>query len=111
MCSHILVALLQNCGKRLILFQSLAQKSVVEAESVQSLIEVVLISDNDYDSKISENEIKRLKLRLDNLPGIQIDEEKLRKLLMGKELTIDGVFKLLKEMEALPEEDRIIMFS
>ena len=78
---------------------------------MQSLIEVILISDNDYDSKISENEIKRLKLRLDNLPGIQIDEERLKRFLMGRELTIDGVFKMLKEMEALPDEDRIIQFA
>ena len=78
---------------------------------MQSLIEVILISDNDYDSKISENEIKRLKLRLDNLPGIQIDEERLKRFLMGRELTIDGVFKMLKEMEALPDEDRIIQYA
>ena len=84
--------------------------SLVRGETIQAIMGVLIMSDTDYDAKFSEREIRRVKLKLDNLPAIKVNGEKLDSFLMGKDLTLDSVMKMVKELETLPEEERIFQF-
>lgn len=86
------------------------QHSVVRGETVQALMNAIL-SAQDNDPKITEKEINRVMLKLTNLPAIEVDEEGIRKFMIGKELSLEGVLKTIKEMEDLPEEEQLIRYK
>lgn len=86
------------------------QTRVVRGETVQALMSAI-VSSQDTDPKITDREINKVMLKLENLPSIEIDEEGIRKLMIGKELSIEGVFKMIKEMEELPKEQQVIHFK
>ena len=86
------------------------QTRVVRGETVQALMGAI-VSSQDTDPKITDREINKVMLKLAHLPAIEVDEEGIRKLMIGKELSIKGVFKMIKEMEDLPEENQVIHFK
>ena len=90
-------------------------KSAVQADTVQTLVDAILRSDIDQNSSFSEREINILYMRLKNLPGIQVNENALKRTVGEKSFSITNVFSMVKDMEleesVVPEGDRVFTFE
>ena len=90
-------------------------KSAVQADTVQTLVDAILRSDIDQNSSFSEREINILYMRLKNLPGIQVNENALKRTIGAKSFSITNVFSLVKDMEleesVVPEGGRVFAFQ
>ena len=90
-------------------------QSAVRADTVQTLMDVILRSDMDMNSSFSEKEINVLYLRLKNLPGVKVNHDALQRSLGEKSHTLTNVFSLVQDMDMeqsdVPEEERVFQFE
>jgi hypothetical protein len=79
---------------------------------MEQLVSVVLRSDRDEDFSIEGTEIRRLQLRLSNIPGIVVNEERFIAKL-EKDGSLGGIMQVIRtiEIDDLPEEERIFMID
>jgi hypothetical protein len=79
---------------------------------MEQLVSVVLRSDRDEDFSIEGTEIRRLQLRLSNIPGITVNEERFVEKL-EKDSSLGGIMKVIRtiEIDDLPEDERIFMID
>jgi hypothetical protein len=84
----------------------------IKGVAMEQLVSVVLRSDRDEDFSIEGTEIRRLQLRLSNIPGITVNEERFVEKL-EKDSSLGGIMKVIRtiEIDDLPEDERIFMID
>uniref|UniRef100_A0A7S2XKJ8 Uncharacterized protein n=1 Tax=Attheya septentrionalis TaxID=420275 RepID=A0A7S2XKJ8_9STRA len=84
----------------------------IKGVAMEQLVSVVLRSDRDEDFSIEGTEIRRLQLRLSNIPGIVVNEERFIAKL-EKDGSLGGIMQVIRtiEIDDLPEEERIFMID
>lgn len=75
-------------------------------------MDIVLLEDRDESWEFSDKEINRLIMRMNNLPAIKINEDKLRAQI-EKERSFYSVIGLLQDIndETIAEEDHIFVVN
>lgn len=66
---------------------------------MQQVVAAVLNSDFDQSGNFSDQEIKILELRLQNIPGLEVDTERLKLEVRQKTQRLDRTLMLLKDIE------------
>ena len=79
-------------------------------------MQAVLESDTDYDFTLSKNELRRLRTRLSNIPGVTFDKDNIKKLCGGgrsdeednHDLQLKDIMAMFHNLkEDIPEKDNI----
>jgi len=74
------------------------QKSVVRHETAQIVASVVINGDQDYSGKFDEKEMKRLRVRLRNLPGVKVNERALMRSVNESDGSRAALLKLINNI-------------
>ena len=86
-------------------------KKNLEHQVMQDLLDSVLASDTDQDFSFDKRELKRLKLRLGNIPGVELHKDNFDKLLLdeNKEITVSEIMEMFRNLkdDTIPDEDNI----
>jgi hypothetical protein len=83
----------------------------VKADAEQTFISAIMASDADSDNAFSDQEVKMLELRLQQIPGVDIHPGILATRLAATKRTMAEVMNLLKELydDTIPDEERIFV--
>jgi hypothetical protein len=86
--------------------------AALKEDVIQDMMEVVLQAEQDENGKFSDQELKRLLLRLKGLPSIEIDGERFMKRAQ-QHRSMSDVFGVLKTIydDDVPQEEQIISIS
>ena len=78
---------------------------------LQDLLSLIFSADANQDNIVNDHEVDDLLRRMDNLAGVQIDKERLRHAIVGKEVAavMDVIQNLLND--DLPAEERIFVIT
>ena len=82
---------------------------VVEADTMQILVQAIVSSDFDSNATFSDQEIQILEVRLANIPGVVVNKPALKKAVKESDRTVESVVSFVKHMfrDDLPPEERI----
>jgi len=90
------------------------KRELVKADVMQSMMSAVIECDRDQTGDFSNKEINRLVLRLNGLPAISFNEEKLREKILANR-SLHSVIELLQDIEGgddgVPEDQRIFTIN
>lgn len=88
--------------------QSKIRKNL-ESQVVQTVLGLALQNDRDEDFSFNNQELRRLKTSLSNIPGINFDKNNFDKTLGRKDaLKLSDIMSMLRNLKAdIPEEDNI----
>ena len=83
----------------------------LQANILQNLLSLIFSADANQDNIVNDHEVDDLLRRMDNLAGVQIDKERLRHAIVGKEVAavMDVIQNLLND--DLPAEERIFVIT
>ena len=84
-------------------------KRNLEASVMQSLLDIVLVSDMNEDFSLTAKELRRLETRFNAIPGIQFDKKNWKAFVGGKsELNMADIMKLIHNLrDNIPEKQNI----
>jgi len=71
-------------------------------------MEMVLVSDRNGDFKLDANEVDHLILRMNSFEGLEFDDKEFRKVIQTKELDIQFIILLVKDMIDDSNENKIL---
>jgi len=87
-------------------------KSHLEAEVMQTILTAVLTVDKNEDFTLDARELRRLEMRLSNLPAIEFDKKNFEKYIGHKEMSLDRLMQVLRNLtnDDVPETENIFHF-
>ena len=88
-------------------------KKNLQAQVLQTVLGLALQNDRDEDFSFSNQELRRLRTSLANIPGITFDKNNFDKLVGRKEaLKLSDIIKMLRNLkDDIPEQDNIFHLS
>jgi hypothetical protein len=83
-------------------------KGNLEAQVMQNVLTLILRSDTDANFRYSKNELKNLRMRLSNIPGVTFDTENFDKVCGSQDLQLSDIMRMFRNLkEDIPKEDNI----
>jgi hypothetical protein len=64
----------------------------LQGDILQNLIEIAMACDEDGDSQLNDEEIESVIIKLENLNGVEIDNERIRDLIIQNGRQLEGTF-------------------
>ena len=88
-------------------------KKCVKGDAEQIFVSAILDSDWDESNTFSDKEIKMLGIRMQNVPGVTINQQNLEKRVKATDGSLSSILKLLSEMDdgTIPDEERIFVID
>uniref|UniRef100_A0A7S0CC47 Uncharacterized protein n=2 Tax=Proboscia inermis TaxID=420281 RepID=A0A7S0CC47_9STRA len=85
-----------------------SMKESLQASIMADVMEMVLVSDRNGDFKLDANEVDHLILRMNSFEGLEFDDKEFRKVIQTKELDIQFIILLVKDMIDDSNENKIL---
>lgn len=82
----------------------------LEVEVMQNVLDLALKSDTDQDFTFNKKELRRLKINLSNIPGVEFDKANFDKLCVtDDEITVSEIMQMFRNLkdDTIPSEDNI----
>ena len=89
----------------------LLYQAAVKSQALQTLVESIIESDTDGSGKFSDREMKLLEMRLKNMRGVKVNHSRLVDTMSHSTRDLNGILKMVQNMDQVPEEDRIFVFD